>query len=126
MRKTIHAEANIILVHSTQHCYVVSPNADGSQNSATAHFSQVHHVNKINFVQNFGRLANLYIFGKVETIRNPKIVDYICGDVRHFEFSKWPPQNIYFALSRPLINLETSSNMLILCFKGQGIHWKHT
>jgi len=27
--------------------------------------SQVHYVNKINFVQNFGRLANLYIFGKV-------------------------------------------------------------
>jgi len=26
--------------------------------------SQVHYVNKINFVQNFGRLANLYIFGK--------------------------------------------------------------
>ena len=41
------------------------PGLDAGDRKSFRPVSQVHYVNKINFVQNFGRLANLYIFGKV-------------------------------------------------------------
>ena len=83
-------------------------------------YSQVHYVNKYTFVQNVWRLANLYIFGIIRAWGIKKLMLAFASTLLR------PPFWIFkMAAIKYLVNLETETKMLILCFQGQGIQWWH-
>jgi len=89
--------------------------------------SQVHYVNKYTFVQNFWRLANLYIFGIIRAWAIQKLMlAFAPTPLRPpFWIFKMAAIKYVFCDISALVNLETEINMLILCFQGQGIQWWH-